>query len=537
METEGWNDQENIDYKTKGSKVVKKDPNTQRGLRVRTNVPVCSESLNSEPTKTEGPHDERSNKYKKCDGHLGKENDSESDLESDLSLLDIQEENINSDEEKEQQQPLPSPPLAEKSWSGNCEEFLAFEPTEIPPWRDRVEGNSSIPPVSQMIRDIGHYRDRYQELKLKTGKEERRHVKRDLLLKFLYNVQKEENIGSQVEGDTAEIMEMIDREDEKSNSPSDKRKLSDGDCEMSAKKLHVETEESPEYETFPSIEYDLEPLHDSISTHQGKLPSKSKLETMNLYRAYKHIMTELNNQKTDVSTKMADQDDFGLIEMNALINETHRILMEGVMKDAQMPGRFCTNRRETKFRGRDFKYPWFHTETVVDKAVETIIDKYNDILDAIKQRKVNKEEKLGDTFKIASLFLFSFLTLHPFGDGNGRLARLLASYTMRTFSPFMTPIYNVFSSSTENDYIQALVDARDNLQLPEEKICNSDESVKLAIDIFRQKPSDLCAMLVESNWTMWRRILVDLKDSQIRLFDWEIQHQRDLSRTFEIAQE
>ena len=81
----------------------------------------------------------------------------------------------------------------------------------------------------------------------------------------------------------------------------------------------------------------------------------------------------------------------------------------------------------------------------------------------IPDRPENKKEKIEKSFKCASLFLFGFLTLLPFGDGNGRLVRLLYSYSLFTFSPFLTPIFNVFSPSVDNDYVDAVAASRQGL--------------------------------------------------------------------------
>lgn len=429
--------------------------------------------------------------------------------------------------------------------SGNTEDFLSFEPTERPKWREAtISGNiDAIPPVSEMVRNIMQYRKRYLELKTPEGKSTRKKVLRDLLGKFLCNVQKEENIGVKMQGKTEEIMKELDSEPcnsrtkrrmEDDGNPIKKRQHSDPPEKMSPQ------QESPEFESYPSLEEDLSDIHQGIASSGHDLkPSKSETETKNLYKAYKHIVDELNKTQSDLSTDCPSTnaiDDFkGVIDLDALIIHTHRILMEDVMQKDQIPGRFSINKREANFKGKLYEYPLFQDETVADKAVQTLVDKANVMMDDIKHKPVAEEERLKLYFKCASIFLFVFLTLHPFPDGNGRLARLLASYNLLTFSPFMTPIYNVFSSSRECDYVQALIDARANLEIPE-RISYEADAVILTIGIMHQKPADLCAMLIESNWTMWRQLLVRLGDESIKLFDWELENQESLKKTFEIAE-
>ncbi|XP_020626593.1 uncharacterized protein LOC110063939 [Orbicella faveolata] len=63
-------------------------------------------------------------------------------------------------------------------------------------------------------------------------------------------------------------------------------------------------------------------------------------------------------------------------------------------------------------------------------------------------------------FKTCAWLLFELLDLHPFSDGNGRLCRILCSYSLSKLNPFPTPIYNVWTDSCKHDYIEALVEAR-----------------------------------------------------------------------------
>ena len=95
-------------------------------------------------------------------------------------------------------------------------------------------------------------------------------------------------------------------------------------------------------------------------------------------------------------------------------------------------------------------------------ALQCVVDKYNRQLRIIKNesQKPMTIELLVKIFKVATSFLFSFLQLHPFSDGNGRLGRLLCSHVLGIFSPFPTAVYNVFSSTRREDYVQTLVNAR-----------------------------------------------------------------------------
>ena len=202
-------------------------------------------------------------------------------------------------------------------------------------------------------------------------------------------------------------------------------------------------------------------------------------------------------------------DSIGLIEIESLIKYTHKVLLNNLMGVGTPPGHFSTYERDAEFNGKIHKYPKFENETFAEQAMQTLVDKINDMLESIRLNSP-EELKIKYYFKCASLFLFCFLTLHPFGDGNGRLARLLSGYILLTFSPFFSPIYNIFGGSS-NDYIQALIDARLGM-CDENRISTRDEAVKFTISLMHKKPCDLCSMIIESNWAFWKKIFVKVGD-------------------------
>ncbi|KAK3598553.1 hypothetical protein CHS0354_010730 [Potamilus streckersoni] len=421
-----------------------------------------------------------------------------------------------------------------------CKRYLDFEPTENPEWRSRLKENDwhRIPTISQMISDILKYRKKYllAVSNNKVGRQEKDKSDRELLIKFLLNVQEEEKIGMRDAGKTEEVMNLIDALDEKEKGIKRHASVDSGssqdsvDSEDNAKRIKtcnnvscriVEMFEMPAYPSLGNTEDEISSTYKSIC--QTSKPAKEEQETRNLYRGYKHIAKEVYqiHREEDISKYL------GLMDVKTCILQTHKILMDEIMDDhCTRPGHFSTNKRQATFNGVKHVYPHFTTEESALEAVLMLVDKYNDMIDEIGKipdSAESKEDKLKLSFKCASLFLFGFLTLHPFGDGNGRLARLLCSYSLLTFSPFLTPIYNVFSSTVEEDYVQALVVARKDLKISQ--MINTEGEAKCVTDIvLSQKPSDLCALIIESNWSMWRQYLHILGIQKIKPYNWETKY-------------
>ena len=92
-------------------------------------------------------------------------------------------------------------------------------------------------------------------------------------------------------------------------------------------------------------------------------------------------------------------------------------------------------------------------------------------------------------FKCAARLLFSFVDAHPFGDGNGRMCRLLANYVLSQITVFPVGLYHKSrpERSGRDDYIEAIIHCREH---PEEG------------------PGKLAAMIVESAWHGWKELFV-----------------------------
>ena len=442
-------------------------------------------------------------------------------------------------------------------------QFLDFEPTEMPTWRETLQQNADgATTISDMVNEIVNYRHQMSKLKRKKRltKTSTKDIDLDMLIHFLFNIQTDEDIGLQNEYATKEVINMAEEDwsDFDSDAFNDllERILSKLSIELktvkhlvagrferqwsssssqesigSDDKGHVcrarkntagssngqsstlsssdEAERSPDceppnYPSFGNTEETIRRVHEDKS--RTNMLRKQVLETINLYRGYKLIAEEIS--KVGIGNK---EECLGLMDVDVLVLGLHKTLMDNVMADQNTkPGRFSTNERKAQFKGQLHIYPRFANEEIAHIAIQTLVDKYADILEDIRTI-TDKEIKIKQCFKLASLFLFGFLTLHPFGDGNGRLARLLCSYSLLRFSPFLTPIFNVFSPSEESDYIDALVKARQGLVLPE--VIETEQQAKnAAITVLKQKPSDLCSLLIESNCYCWKYYIRRISD-------------------------
>ena len=168
------------------------------------------------------------------------------------------------------------------------------------------------------------------------------------------------------------------------------------------------------------------------------------------------------------------------------------MILEGIElpQNSTKSGEFSKCKRYTTFRGEQYEYG---SPEGLEGRVQTLVDRYNDLITYSVKAEDNLEDQIYKMFKTCSWLLSELLDEHPFSDGNGRLCRLLCSNALSFMSPFPTPIYNVWSASRKDDYIQALVDAR--------KTKNG-------------YPRSLTTMIIECNYFGWKKFfeIVDQVD-------------------------
>lgn len=298
---------------------------------------------------------------------------------------------------------------------------------------------------------------------------------RKIKIDFVCHVQTEEDIGVKNKKETTRIIDKI-HQDEKSPSQ--------------------------------------EEIHEELEREFGSVSSKMEMETYNLYVAYKHLRALQN----DVDKK-EQFECFCLIDVDEFITGVHDVLMNDLTDEPKPKrvkstpaGKFSTAIRKTTYNGETFFYPHFTEEGFANASLQHLVDKYNDDVkkykDMIGKPKKPTKESLSLLFETAAKFLFVFLYLHPFSDGNGRLGRLLCCYLLQLFCPFPSPIYNVYSETERSDYVKILVEMRNLLKKNGgEEIKSENDGKKLVNELYECDPKPLCELILDSNRYTWRKLI------------------------------
>ena len=234
---------------------------------------------------------------------------------------------------------------------------------------------------------------------------------------------------------------------------------------------HVNTEEGHGCNTKEGVESCI-----NMAFPSQRPLSKQEKETINLIQAYSYLL----NVVKEIEDNTEREHLRGLLEINS-VKEVHKLILKDIKlkPNSTKPGEFSKCKRYTTFRGEEYEYG---SPEGLEQRVLTLLDRYNDLITYSVKGEENLEDRIYKMFKTCSWLLFQLLDEHPFSDGNGRLCRLLCSYALSFMSPFPTPIYNVWSETKKDDYIEALVDARKSID---------------------KHPRSLTTMIIECNYRGW----------------------------------
>ena len=249
--------------------------------------------------------------------------------------------------------------------------------------------------------------------------------------------------------------------------------------------FHENMEDEVGFSTYEQTDEFLKSCHAEGITLKRSF-SKSEQETLNLRKAYEHLLDKIKREE--------ESSDYGLLE-SSLLQDTHRILLQDVrLKDGSTePGKFSNQRRCTEFEGELYWYPYLPDPGQMEKAASEILDRCNIRVDCCTRDGLKDFEDFYYLFKTCAWMLFELLDLHPFGDGNGRLCRILCSYLLSIFSPFPTPVYNVWTDSTKRDYEKALFDTRKSAE---------------------RHPTALTTMIIECSYHGWKNFFQRLEEKR-----------------------
>lgn len=218
----------------------------------------------------------------------------------------------------------------------------------------------------------------------------------------------------------------------------------------------------------------LDQIEEMIGSVTSAESSGDYIETRNLYRALKYL--------NEIVQMEVGQKNHGLIDVECFISTTHKLILDKMPQ--KQGGIFSTKDRIGSVDEKVHVYPKYDTVESARRTVQMVIDKYNALHELIK--KLYSEDSKSATkklYKLSGMLLFEVLDYHPFGDGNGRLARLLSSYALSPITPFPTPMFGLFSPSARGEYVAALMEARENKRIP----------------------STLTALIIESSYYAWKK--------------------------------
>jgi hypothetical protein len=129
--------------------------------------------------------------------------------------------------------------------------------------------------------------------------------------------------------------------------------------------------------------------------------------------------------------------------------------------------------------GAKYKYP---PPGMLESLLLTAFDIHNGNMLHYHEHMTREtnEKKLIHLIKCAALMFCKVITIHPFGDGNGRLCRLLANEVLFDLIPLPIPFYDV-GNVTKDTYFDAIMKHQD---------CNATGG----------DPSDISALILHGLW-------------------------------------
>ena len=286
--------------------------------------------------------------------------------------------------------------------------LIDFQVEESPKWRK----NTQVPSVEEMVREIVEFQIKWESHKNFFDNGRVRKAYRECLLHFIYHM----NVG----------------------------------------KGHGYTSKEAIESCFDIL--------DLILQGSVQRVSEEERNTLNILVAYKFLLNGVEKPHDSAEIEQLH----GLLAVS-LIKDAHKLILKDLPlpKNYTKPGVFSESERYVEYQGEWYGY---QKPENMEESVQTLLDRYNDLMTHCVKEETNSELRVRNMFKTCSWLLFELLDLHPFSDGNGRLCRLLCSYALSSMTPFPTPMYNVWSESSKDDYLEALVAATKSPKLDTQRV-------------------------------------------------------------------
>lgn len=295
-------------------------------------------------------------------------------------------------------------------------EILDFTIPEQPSWRKDHKL------TSEKLNDIIRWWKRYDALTEEDKQICKKRFARVMAIKYVYESNVGESVGTQTYEDTKEILE----------------------CLMAKKNV------------------------------QRKWTTK-EIETINTEAALRR-MHELHTQ--------SEMDRTGLLTVQQIC-DIHKILLSGLRILQGDEGNLRKTAVYTEQANGDIH--WYPEPGQIEAMIYGAIDEHNIHMEYMPP-VTSMETRIQYIIKSAAWLLARFVTIHPFGDGNGRLCRLLANYVLSLVTPFPVHVYQTANVEREV-YLNAIIQ------------CEDDDS----------DPLDLAALLVDSIWIGWDSLFKSLE--------------------------
>jgi hypothetical protein len=207
--------------------------------------------------------------------------------------------------------------------------------------------------------------------------------------------------------------------------------------------------------------------------------ARSEIEIRNLFECWNYFSNLRKTLHCSILTR-------GLIEHG------HNIMMSTLIDNAGVFSN-CDRQSSCPITGNKIIYP---TPEFICERFDTLIDYTNQL--SLHLENEIKKHGLTDSVvrrcvKFLAWFFISFIRLHPFSDGNGRLAHIILGYLQLLILRTPTALFSKLKDSSLNrvDYLKAIAETHNQhiLHACENHWCFSSKPYSLATIILRRIPS------------------------------------------------